>query len=414
MTTLNPSGSRLWSVPYVLLILSSLVISITQMMISTTLPVFILNQGGSKSAAGLIAGLFSLAALVTRPLFGHLLDRLSRSLVLLIGCLIFLAGTVPVYFLHSVSWLLILRVVQGFGFSAITTASGTMVADLVSHDLLANAIGFFSLAGTAAGAIGPLLGIFLIDAYDYPILFLAMAVLAMAGLGVSLLIRDPVRPEQAPGPAWSGQPGEEPETARSGEHKPFTDSRYPFPGSFLEKTAIPPALVMLFLAASYGGLVSFLPAFAQSRGISGVGLFFTVYAGTIIVIRLLLGSLATRMNNNRLIILACLLMLAGMLVLTQARSLLLIVLVAVLYGLGFGIVYPLINTLVMQLCPPPRRGRANATFFVAMDLGIGLGSILLGFLSQASSLAAVFYACAIIIVLAMIVHQLVLRQHVTG
>lgn len=407
MTPPDPKTS-LWTGPFRLLILTSLVISLNQMMITTTLPVLVIGLGGTAAAAGLVAGLFSLAALVTRPLFGHLLDRLSRSQVQLIGCFLFLAGVIPQYFYPSVTVMLASRVVQGFGFSAITTASATMVADLAPKARMASAIGYFSLAGTAAGAIGPSLGLYLRASFASSVLFLTIILLAVLGLLTAALIRDPVRPAAAPGPAWSGQTPDP-----SGEPvRPAVDSRYPFPGSLLEKTALPASLVMLFLAVSYSGILSFLAVFAAERQITGVGFFFTVYAAVIVLVRLVLGSMIDQLNHNHLLILAMLAMAAGMALLPLAHSLIVILGVGILYGAGFGLAYPLLNTLALQSCQPSHRGRANATFFVAMDIGIGLGSILLGLLSQQTSYATVFYTCLAMIGLSLTAYWLVLRRHV--
>ena len=47
------------------------------------------------------------------------------------------------------------------------------------------------------------------------------------------------------------------------------------------------------------------------------------------------------------------------------------------YGFGQGVVLPILNTKAIVHTPASRRGCANATFYMAMDLGTGAGAALL-------------------------------------
>lgn len=55
---------------------------------------------------------------------------------------------------------------------------------------------------------------------------------------------------------------------------------------------------------------------------------------------------------------------------------------AVLYGIGFGSVQLTLQSATLRLAHPDRKGVANASFLTAADLGIGLGAIVLGWVSQ--------------------------------
>ena len=67
------------------------------------------------------------------------------------------------------------------------------------------------------------------------------------------------------------------------------------------------------------------------------------------------------------------------------------------FGVGYGILQPLFQAFVTGTTPPPQRGVANATYMLSYDVGIGLGSLLMGFLQQpvglttGFALTAVFY-----------------------
>jgi len=74
-----------------------------------TLPVYVQQIGGGNTAAGLIIGLFSLSAVLARPLFGKLMDSRGRKVVLITGAIIFLIPTVAYRWTDSVWVLLLLR-----------------------------------------------------------------------------------------------------------------------------------------------------------------------------------------------------------------------------------------------------------------------------------------------------------------
>ncbi|HIX05609.1 MAG TPA: MFS transporter [Candidatus Fournierella pullicola] len=65
------------------------------------------------------------------------------------------------------------------------------------------------------------------------------------------------------------------------------------------------------------------------------------------------------------------------------------------FGVGYGILQPLFQTFVTGTTPPPQRGVANATYMLSYDVGIGLGSLLMGFLQQPVGLAAGFSLTAV-------------------
>jgi predicted MFS family arabinose efflux permease len=63
---------------------------------------------------------------------------------------------------------------------------------------------------------------------------------------------------------------------------------------------------------------------------------------------------------------------------------------AVLYGIGFGSAQPALQAATIRLARPDRKGVANASLLTAVDLGIGLGAIMLGWVSQYTSYQVLF------------------------
>jgi MFS family permease len=162
----------------------------------------------------------------------------------------------------------------------------------------------------------------------------------------------------------------------------------------ISRTALFPATVMFTLALTYGTVLSFLPLMAVSRGIGGFEIFFTVYALALIAVRAAGGSLSDRVGRAAVVIPGMVLAAVGMVLVAMATSLTGLLVAAVLYGLGFGAVNPALMALTVDRCGLANRGAAMATFSGSFDLGIGVGSVLLGYVLQLSDFGTMYLAAA--------------------
>lgn len=169
-------------------------------------------------------------------------------------------------------------------------------------------------------------------------------------------------------------------------------------------------MVLFFIKLTYGGIVSFLPSYAAYRGVENIGIFFTVYALVLLFGRPIIGRLSDRYGPRKFLVPGILLIASALLLLVEASTLPMFLLVGVVYGLGFGTVQPILNALVISSSPPERRGAANATFAMAMDLGIGLGAVTLGFLAQKMGYEYMYGLSAIFALLALVMYFVLLRK----
>jgi MFS family permease len=80
-------------------------------------------------------------------------------------------------------------------------------------------------------------------------------------------------------------------------------------------------------------------------------------------------------------------------------------------GFGNGIIMPTVQTMAMNMVPIERRGAANATFFSSVDLGIGAGSIALGYVAEYYGISMMFFICGIIILFPLMFYFLFVRNH---
>ena len=136
-----------------------------------TLPLYVTALGGSKAVAGSIVGILGISALFFRLPIGILLDRYGRRLLLTIGLGILFLDFALLNVLQTLLMLFCLRLIQGIGNSIQATSAATMAADLIPKEQLSVGLGYFSIAQAVPGAIGPLLGLAVVEAYGFEALF---------------------------------------------------------------------------------------------------------------------------------------------------------------------------------------------------------------------------------------------------
>lgn len=82
---MNNEKPRLWTRSFVLIIVINFLVFMNHIMLLSTFPFYIESLGGSEALAGLAATLFSLVAVLCRPVVGWMLDNGKRRAILLIG-----------------------------------------------------------------------------------------------------------------------------------------------------------------------------------------------------------------------------------------------------------------------------------------------------------------------------------------
>jgi MFS family permease len=345
-----PENEKLFSRNFVLTSLSTFTLFTSFYFLLITLPIYIEKIGGTESEIGLILGVFTISAVLLRPFIGKEVDRRGRKIILISGIVIFFISMLLYDYTQNVTSLLLLRILQGIGWGAATTAATTLIADIAPPKRRGEAMGIFGMASNVAMAIGPALSMILLQKYDFPILFSMSAGISLLSLLLVLPISETI----------------------------VVHPKTPL----FSREALFPSALMFMVSLTYGSIVSFLSLFAQKQGIANPGIFFTVFAVTLILVRALAGKLSDIKGRRFVIIPGMVLIASGLIVLSTASALDSFLVAAFLYGLGFGLVHPSLMALLVDMVGDESRGAAMGTFTAAFDLGIGAGSILLGLVLQ--------------------------------
>lgn len=375
----NTREDRLWTAQYAMVLSLNVMANLAHFILLVSVPLYVKAMGGSNAAAGLSTGLYSIAALALRPVIGQLLDSRGRLGLLRLGFVPFILGVVLSNFTDSVSLQLAIRVLQGIGFSLISTTGATIISDLVPESRLAEGIGYNGVVVTLTNSIGPLIGLTVINLWGFDVLFPLLVPVSFLPLLASFFLKETAPASRGPG-------------------KPF-HWKHLFS---IEKGAVPASAMMVLSAVSYGAVITFLAAFGQERGIANMQFFFLLFPCAVLLLRLFSGRLMDRFGFGPVVLPSLLLGSVALVVIYFAHSVAAFSAAAVLYGMGYGSLIPAFTALAIQGSPADRRGAANATFYIALDLGIGGGSIALGYAANYAGDASSFLISAVLMAISFI------------
>lgn len=355
----------LWTRPFIILTLTLFFLSLGFYLLLPALPIYILQQGISESHLGLIIGVFTMAAVVSRPFIGGLIDQFGRRIFIIVGLILFALSMVLYNWASGFILLMLLRIFHGFSWAVSTTSIGTSITDVIPASRRGEGMGWYGLSMTISMAIGPIIGIEIVQRYSFSNLFFLAATLTVMVFLFHLIIK-----------------------------VPFKGKKDLEKVEFFDKSVISISAAIFFLTFTYGGIITFFPLFPQSIQVNA-GTFFLIYALVLTIIRPVAGKLADRYSEGTVIIPSLIIAILALLVLSLSKDSIGVIVSAILYGIGFGAAQPTLQAATLRLVFSHRKGVANASFFTALDFGIGLGAILLGPVSQYLGYSFLFTICAI-------------------
>ena len=351
-----------------------------------TLPLYVLDLGGSTFQVGLIIGVFSVSSLAARPLFGAWMDRAGRRHFLVAGAGIYVVASLGYLVMRTVPALLLWRVFHAMGLATFSTAAASLAGDLAPPQRRGTTMGIYGLAQAGALSVGPGLGAAIHRALGYSGLFVSTAFTALAALGCALAI--PQSPP--PGRARAGSEG------KTG-------------GRTFWRHLAPPAALQFAASIGYGTIISFIAVVARNRGLDVVGIYFAFLALSSLGIRLLAGRAYDGLGPSAVLAPAFLSLATAMGLLAMTARPELFLSTAVLAGAGIGATQTALLARVVERSPSHGRGSAVAVFTSFWELGVGGGTMVMGQLAEVAGFSGM-YSCAAAISLLGLFGLLWLRQ----
>ncbi len=156
------------------------------------------------------------------------------------------------------------------------------------------------------------------------------------------------------------------------------------------------ALSLTSVAIGYGGITSYAALLAVERNIEPHWFYLSVFAATIVFIRVFFSHLADRLRTTTIVYPSLALVPVAFAILAVARSRWHLASSAILFGIGFGAMWPAFVSFVLGRTDPRRRARTFGSIVWAFDAGIGIGSLLIGALAQRYGFGVAFAVGAVV------------------
>ena len=348
-----------------------------------------------NSLIGVILACYTVAALTIRPFAGYLLDAMARKPLYVVTYFFFVLFFGGYIVSISLFMVIIVRALQGLMFGIVTVGGNTVVIDIMPSERRGEGLGYYGLANNIAMAFGPMVGLFLHDYFSFNTIFLIAIITGTIGLALASIVSTKQKPPV--------------------KRPPISLDR------FLLIKGLPAGLALLMLSVPYGITSTYIAVYAQELNLSiSSGLFFTFMAAGMMTSRIFSGKLVDKgyvsqvISVGIIIVLICYFGLAACLPISQHFHFALnpiFCTIALLVGTGFGIIFPAYNTLFVNLAEHNQRGTANSTYLTSWDVGIGLGLVLGGIVSQHTSFAYAYLIGATLCVISAIYFTLYVGPH---
>jgi MFS family permease len=381
---------KLWTKDFISVSLSNFFLFSTFYFLLVTLPVFSIDHfHTSSSEAGLMTTVFLVSAIISRPFAGQWIERSGFRNVLITALLISLLSSLFYFFPKTITTFLILRFIHGIGFGMATTAAGAIVANLIPASRRGEGMGYFIMSTNLAMVLGPFIGLTAIQQWGANTLFAISIVAATAAFVTGMIIKIP-KAEQSQAKKAQG---------------------FSFKNLF-EASAVPISIVGAFFAIIYSSLLSFVSVYASEIHLGGVSsLFFVVYAIVLLAARPFTGRGFDLYGANKIIFPSIVFYAIGILLLSQTQGAGSFLTSAGLIGLGWGSIFPILQTIAIQDAQPHRRGVATATFLSIYDTGMGLGSLIVGIIAAHTGFRSLYLIGSIYVLMGIVLYYFLFARH---
>lgn len=360
---------KIWNRKFILLFITNLLMMATFYASVPILPIYCQQIGITGTKIGIVLTAMSVTTVLFRPFAGYILDNFNRyhvyMLFLALFCLPFLGFVAFPFYVALVA----IRLYMGVVYSVCGSATTTLAGDVLPQSKVGQGVNRFALTISLGMAAGPFIGIqvqnHMSSKTSFIVLF-ALTVIALICVSFCHIEYPKV------------------------ERKKFvlSDAFY--------KPALPFMFNMMFIMIPFGAVIAYSSIFAQEKGLSAAIPYFYIF----LVAGMLLSKFSTQKmidaGKHKILVVVSLIVLLVIMgsyfFMTTSVHLLL---AGFLLGVGYGILQPLFQSFVTGTTPAPKRGTANATYLLSYDIGIGIGSFVMGMFQENIGLSTGFAVTAI-------------------
>lgn len=409
---MNKENNRIWTKFFILLMIAAFFTTLCDNMMDSTLVLYATDTWNSKKTGGLLTSFFTAGSIIMAFFSRKLVDSYGRRKCFLSAAALFIISAILMALFPYRAVALSARFFQGCAKGLAMVASASMVADIIPAERLGEGMGYYGIAQSLPGALGPVIALAAISGGNYMLLFLLCAsTYLFAGTAVNFVNYEKNSSNNRKERLAAAQ-----ETASSNE--PGTTLRGIW--KLIEKKAMIPSVIFTIFLFSTVVVLIFLTDYARDVlriPNDRIAYFFTFSTIAGILMRMFCGRISDRFGALPVLLPSYLLHILGLFLLMYyaSDSYFLFLLAGVFYGIGNAVVIPVLNSVAVVDSPKGRASAANAAFYFLMDVGILAAATIIGVvLDSASSMHAgykISYAISILgCVIALILSLLFLNN----
>lgn len=364
-----------------------------------------------EAMLGAILCCYTVSGLCVRPFSGFLMDKFPRKPIYIL-CYFICASIFLGYMTAGVlTWFIILRALHGIAFSSVTVGGNTLCVDITPSSRRGEALGYYGLTNNTAMALGPMTGLFMHDHVSYEGIFITGMLFSIIGLLCAFCVKARTPESIIARKLEKQQTGKDPVSSQ----KKLSLDR------FILLKGIPVSISLLMLSIPYGATTNFVAMYAREINLDvPSGFFFTLMAVGMGASRLVAGKKVDQGYITQCIHIGLYPVILAFFMLSMCRFIApesmniaecTFFAVPLLLGIGFGIIFPAMNTLYINLAPNNQRATATSTYLTAWDVGIGIGIASSGIIAQHFTFYMVYLIGSILCTVSLIFFVIKVTPH---
>ncbi|HOO41606.1 MAG TPA: MFS transporter [Syntrophales bacterium] len=137
------SKEKLWTRDFVTISLINFLVFLSYFLLMVVIASYAVDRfQASAGEAGLVAGIFIIGALVGRLGAGRIIINTGSKAVLIAGTVLFVITSLSYFLAFNLPALVVIRLINGIAFGIASTATGTIVAQIIPISRHGEGIGF--------------------------------------------------------------------------------------------------------------------------------------------------------------------------------------------------------------------------------------------------------------------------------
>ncbi|SBV95974.1 MFS transporter [uncultured Dysgonomonas sp.] len=348
---------KLWSLSYLNVCIANFLMACSFNLLMPSIPLYITEQMGvAQSKTGIVLASYAIALMFVRPFSGYIVDLYSRKKVLLVAFSCYVLIFFGYFWATTVMLFILVRFLHGITWGLSTVSSSTLAIDVVPTERRAEGIGYYGTFMNVAMAIGPFVAIHIYNNWGFQVLLWCAIAMGTLGIVATAMIKAPARPKVE-------------------QSQKLSMDRF-----FLLK-GWPIFLNQLLPCFAWGTIGPFVAQYGKQIGIFNAGIFFLFWAGGIIASRVFAGKLVDRGKIHEVNVSAMAIVAIAFFAFATIHNIYAFCISGLFIGVGFGMMFPALQTLYINLAENSQRGTANSTYLIGFDLGLAIGMLLGGYIT---------------------------------